>query len=92
MPPQLGGEIRQGSTVGSQDRTRVTRSVTLRPRKRNGLRLDRWAARRKGASRTDSVSAFGESGGMKKRLLITGLVLVALVLALYGVIVGTGGR
>jgi hypothetical protein len=29
---------------------------------------------------------------MKKRLLITGLVLVALVLALYGVIVGTGGK
>jgi hypothetical protein len=27
---------------------------------------------------------------MKKRLLITGLVLVALLLALYGVIVGTG--
>jgi hypothetical protein len=29
---------------------------------------------------------------MKKRLLITGLVLVALLLALYGVIVGTGGK
>jgi hypothetical protein len=27
---------------------------------------------------------------MKKRLLITGLVLVALLLALYGVIVGVG--
>jgi hypothetical protein len=27
---------------------------------------------------------------MKKRLLITGLILVALLLALYGVIVGTG--
>jgi hypothetical protein len=27
---------------------------------------------------------------MKKRLLITGLVLVALLLALYGVIVGAG--
>jgi len=29
---------------------------------------------------------------MKKRLLITGLVLVALLLGLYGVIVGTGGK
>jgi hypothetical protein len=29
---------------------------------------------------------------MKKRLLITGLVLVALLLALYGGIVGTGGN
>jgi hypothetical protein len=29
---------------------------------------------------------------MKKRLLITGLVLAALVLALYGVIFGTGAR
>jgi hypothetical protein len=38
------------------------------------------------------VSAFRESGDMKKRLLITGLVLVALVLALYGVVVGTGGK
>jgi hypothetical protein len=29
---------------------------------------------------------------MKKRLLITGLVLAALLLALYGVLVGTGGE
>jgi hypothetical protein len=29
---------------------------------------------------------------MKKRLLITGLVLATLLLALYGVIVGTGTR
>jgi hypothetical protein len=29
---------------------------------------------------------------MKKRLLITGLVLAALVLALYGVVFGTGTR
>jgi hypothetical protein len=29
---------------------------------------------------------------MKKRLLITGLVLVALLLALYGVIFGTGSN
>jgi hypothetical protein len=29
---------------------------------------------------------------MKKRLLITGLVVAALVLALYGVIFGTGTR
>jgi hypothetical protein len=29
---------------------------------------------------------------MKKRLLITGIVLAALFLALYGVIFGTGNR
>jgi hypothetical protein len=29
---------------------------------------------------------------MKKRLLITGLVLAALVLALYGVLFGTGAE
>jgi hypothetical protein len=29
---------------------------------------------------------------MKKRLLITGLVLVALILALYGFIAGIGGE
>jgi hypothetical protein len=29
---------------------------------------------------------------MKKRLLITGLVLAALLLALYGVVVGTGAK
>jgi len=29
---------------------------------------------------------------MKKRLLITGLVLAALLLALYGVMFGTGNR
>jgi hypothetical protein len=31
-----------------------------------------------------------ETRPMKKRLLITGLVLAALLLALYGVIFGTG--
>jgi hypothetical protein len=29
---------------------------------------------------------------MKKRLLITGLVLAALLLALYGVVFGTGAK
>jgi hypothetical protein len=33
-----------------------------------------------------------KSGLMKKRLLITGLVLAALLLALYGVIFGTGPK
>jgi len=58
----------------------------------NALGLHRQAARRKGVSRTDGGPAFRESEGMKKRLLITGLVLVALLLALYGVIVGTGSN
>ena len=29
---------------------------------------------------------------MRKRLLITGIVFAALLLALYGVVLGTGGR
>jgi hypothetical protein len=31
-----------------------------------------------------------EDGLMKKRMLITGLILAALLLALYGVVFGTG--
>jgi hypothetical protein len=34
----------------------------------------------------------GRVDGMKKRLLITGLVLAALLLALYGVMFGTGAK
>jgi hypothetical protein len=33
---------------------------------------------------------FAEDGQMKKRLLITGIVVAALLLALYGVVFGTG--
>ena len=33
-----------------------------------------------------------EGGHMKKRLLITGLVLAAMLLALYGVMFGTGAK
>jgi hypothetical protein len=35
--------------------------------------------------------AFVEDGHMKKRLLITGIVPAALILALYGVVFATGG-
>jgi hypothetical protein len=48
------------------------------------------AAKRSGVSRTDPVGAVRESEVMKKRLLITGLVVAALLLALYGVVFGTG--
>ena len=44
----------------------------------------------RGAGRTDSGAPFAEDGHMKKRLLITGIVVAALLLALYGVVVGTG--
>ena len=43
-----------------------------------------------GAGRTDSGAPAAEDEHMKKRLLITGLVVAALVLALYGVVFGTG--
>jgi hypothetical protein len=43
-----------------------------------------------GAGRTDGGVPFAEDGHMKKRLLITGIVVAALLLALYGVVFGTG--
>jgi hypothetical protein len=45
----------------------------------------------RGAGRTDAGVPFAEDECMKKRLLITGIVFAALLLALYGVIFGTGG-
>lgn len=42
-----------------------------------------------GAGRTDSGAPSAEDGDMKKRLLITGIVVAALLLALYGVVFGT---
>ena len=50
------------------------------------------AAQREGASRTDTAGSVMKSGGMKKRMLITGLIVAALLLALYGVIFGTGAE
>jgi hypothetical protein len=44
-----------------------------------------------GAGRTDASVPLAEDGCMKKRLLITGIVFAALLLALYGVVFGTGG-
>jgi hypothetical protein len=44
-----------------------------------------------GADRTDSTGTFAEDTHMKKRLLITGIVFAALLLALYGVVFGTAG-
>jgi hypothetical protein len=43
-----------------------------------------------GAGRTDGGAPSAEDGHMKKRLLITGIVVAALLLALYGVVFGTG--
>jgi hypothetical protein len=43
-----------------------------------------------GAGRTDGGALYAEDGHMKKRLLITGIVVAALLLALYGVVFGTG--
>jgi hypothetical protein len=49
-----------------------------------------WPPQRGAAGRTDSSRPAAQDAHMKKRLLITGLVLATLVLALYGVIFGTG--
>lgn len=43
-----------------------------------------------GAGRTDGRAPFAEDGHMKKRMLIAGIVVAALLLALYGVLFGTG--
>jgi hypothetical protein len=43
-----------------------------------------------GAGRTDRRAPSAEDGPMKKRMLIAGIVLAALLLALYGVLFGTG--
>jgi hypothetical protein len=48
------------------------------------------AAPRSGGGRSDGEPRTTEDGRMKKRLFITGLVVAALLLALYGVIFGTG--
>ena len=51
-----------------------------------------WAARQVGAGRRDAAGRLVETGPMKKRLLISALVLAALLLALYGVMFGTGAK
>ena len=51
-----------------------------------------WAARQVGAGRRDAGGRLAETGPMKKRLLISALVFAALLLALYGVMFGTGAK
>jgi hypothetical protein len=51
-----------------------------------------WAARQLGAGRRDAAGRLVETGPMKKRLLISALVFAALLLALYGVMFGTGAK
>lgn len=46
---------------------------------------------KRGAGRTDPGFPLAKDECMKKRLLITGIVFAALLLALYGVVFGTGG-
>jgi hypothetical protein len=50
------------------------------------------AAEVRGVSRRDVRRPVLKTGRMKKRLLISGIVLAALLLALYGVIFGTGAK
>lgn len=54
--------------------------------------IHRWAARHVGAGRRDAAGRLVETGPMKKRLLISALVFAALLLALYGVMFGTGAK
>ena len=51
-----------------------------------------WPARQVGAGRRDAALGLVETGPMKKRLLISALVFAALLLALYGVMFGTGAK
>ena len=51
-----------------------------------------WAARQVGAGRRDAAGRLVDTGPMKKRLLISALVFAALLLALYGVMFGTGAK
>ena len=51
-----------------------------------------WPARQVGAGRRDAAGRLVETGPMKKRLLISALVFAALLLALYGVMFGTGAK
>jgi hypothetical protein len=60
-------------------------------RARLNVRLvHRQAARQRVVNRRDPARPVLEDGLMKKRILITGLILAALLLALYGVVFGTG--
>ena len=45
-----------------------------------------------GAGRRDAAGRLVETCPMKKRLLISALVFAALLLALYGVMFGTGAK
>ena len=72
-----GGVSRQDTSVAGR----------LQPRT-----IHRWAARQVGAGRRDAAGSLVETGPMKKRLLISALVFAALLLALYGVMFGTGAK
>ena len=56
------------------------------------LSIHLWAARQVGAGRRDAAGRLVETCPMKKRLLISALVFAALLLALYGVMFGTGAK
>lgn len=58
----------------------------------SGRSIHLWAARQGGAGRRDPAGRLVETGPMKKRLLISALVFAALLLALYGVMFGTGAK
>jgi hypothetical protein len=75
------------------DRRKAVRGFKSHPRRlpcQSGRSIHRWAPSEGRASRSDITPLLAETRPMKKRLLITGLVLAALLLALYGVIFGTG--
>jgi hypothetical protein len=59
--------------------------------RRGPVRSIHWqAARQRAVNRRDPARPVLEDGLMKKRILITGLILAAPLLALYGVVFGTG--
>jgi hypothetical protein len=71
---------------------RTNRPSAARQADSNPRAIHLWAARQVGAGRRDAAGRLVETGPMKKRLLISALVFAALLLALYGVMFGTGAK
>ena len=70
----------------------VSHQIPPRQADSNPRSIHLWAARQVGAGRRDAADRLVETRPMKKRLLISALVFAALLLALYGVMFGTGAK
>lgn len=70
----------------------VSHQDTSAPGRLQPRTIHLWAARQVGAGRRDAAGRLVETCPMKKRLLISALMFAALLLALYGVMFGTGAK